>query len=590
MPRIDAADQEYLVQMLRPDLNPNGSLVADEPNYYMGHCTQKLRVPVPVITPNGSMHVTYQRAPRRLTKDVIFKTKAYVMSSLRTTNLKFTDFDPVKATYKALRSFNDSSGFVHPGGVIGPAELALMQHRLQDNATLQELALKTLLTGAGVIPKTYNNGWQVPTDTPINYAGPFVLVNVSARYGGSNKDSGECPQNYPDGAPRDNCAHISLVELDAQQTYKQALAFWATGNVTYAENALRITHAWASNNQAFGDVRENGPLEAAWAVASFAKALELLRGRVPGWQATYEEFMAWTEQLLMPQTDEYMNSTKKAIAIGQQNVLNNWHSTIAEAWMAVGVLTDDKVRYRKAVNLYHATVRDYTKWGRAKGFRDGGRVLGETSETLRDIYHTQFGLGGLLQVAEMAWQQDMDLYSSNQFALVPALELTARIIMANDSESQLPQGFKLLKSMPKPPSGTMWAFDMQRQRFFAKNKTSGAWVADLNDGIKYLQGITFLPTAWEHAYNHYVGRLGLKMPETAALIKRHYVDWYAMHWGGGTLSHANTAGSLWRAGLRPFTVCSHEQHHRHANGSSSSSSGSSSAQVFSTTAERAISA
>jgi hypothetical protein len=137
MPRIDAADQDYLVQMLRPDLNPNGSLVADEPNYYMGHCTQKLRVLVPVISPNGTVTITYQRAPRRLTKDVIFKTKAYVMSSLRTTNLKFTDYDPVKATYKALRSFNESSGFVHPGGVIGPAELALMQHRLQDNATLQ---------------------------------------------------------------------------------------------------------------------------------------------------------------------------------------------------------------------------------------------------------------------------------------------------------------------------------------------------------------------------------------------------------------------------------------------------------------------
>jgi hypothetical protein len=57
--------------------------------------------------------------------------------------------------------------------------------------------------------------------------------------------------------------------------------------------------------------------------------------------------------------------------------------------MAVGVLTNDRERYRKAVNLYHATVKDYTKFGRAKGFRDGGRALGETSETLRDIYHTQ---------------------------------------------------------------------------------------------------------------------------------------------------------------------------------------------------------
>lgn len=61
--------------------------------------------------------------------------------------------------------------------------------------------------------------------------------------------------------------------------------------------------------------------------------------------------------------------------------------------MSVGVLTNDNVRYRKAVRLYHATVRDYTKWGRAKGFRNAGRVLGETSETLRDIYHTQVGAG-----------------------------------------------------------------------------------------------------------------------------------------------------------------------------------------------------
>lgn len=64
------------------------------------------------------------------------------------------------------------------------------------------------------------------------------------------------------------------------------------------------------------------------------------------------------------------------------------HSTIAEAWAAVGVLTDDPVRYRKAINLYHATVRDYFKWGRARRFK-AGRIVGETSETLRDIYHTQ---------------------------------------------------------------------------------------------------------------------------------------------------------------------------------------------------------
>jgi hypothetical protein len=33
------------------------------------------------------------------------------------------------------------------------------------------------------------------------------------------------------------------------------------------------------------------------------------------------------------------------------------------------------------------------------------RRKGETVETLRDFFHAQFGLGGLLQVAELAWQQ-----------------------------------------------------------------------------------------------------------------------------------------------------------------------------------------
>jgi hypothetical protein len=33
------------------------------------------------------------------------------------------------------------------------------------------------------------------------------------------------------------------------------------------------------------------------------------------------------------------------------------------------------------------------------------RIKGECTETLRDLPHAQFGLGGLLQVAELAWQQ-----------------------------------------------------------------------------------------------------------------------------------------------------------------------------------------
>lgn len=75
--------------------------------------------------------------------------------------------------------------------------------------------------------------------------------------------------------------------------------------------------------------------------------------------------------------------------------------------MAYGVLTNDRSRYNRAVELYHTTVKDYLRWGRGQWVHvaPGWRAVGEASETLRDIYHTQFALGGMLQVAEMAWQQ-----------------------------------------------------------------------------------------------------------------------------------------------------------------------------------------
>jgi hypothetical protein len=73
---------------------------------------------------------------------------------------------------------------------------------------------------------------------------------------------------------------------------------------------------------------------------------------------------------------------------------------------------------------------------------------------------SEFGLGSLLQAAEVALQQNVDLYSIAGFALVAGMELHARIINAWDSnqdESLLPPAFKFYdKSMPKPPNGTQW--------------------------------------------------------------------------------------------------------------------------------------
>lgn len=46
---------------------------------------------------------------------------------------------------------------------------------------------------------------------------------------------------------------------------------------------------------------------------------------------------------------------------------------------------------------------------------------GECNETKRDLFHSQFGLGGLIQVAEIGWQQGKDLYSYKNNQLFTAM-------------------------------------------------------------------------------------------------------------------------------------------------------------------------
>jgi hypothetical protein len=52
---------------------------------------------------------------------------------------------------------------------------------------------------------------------------------------------------------------------------------------------------------------------------------------------------------------------------------------------------------------------------------------GECTETKRDLFHTQFGLGGLIQLAEMAWQQGIDIYGYDYNKLAKSMEFHAFI-------------------------------------------------------------------------------------------------------------------------------------------------------------------
>lgn len=85
--------------------------------------------------------------------------------------------------------------------------------------------------------------------------------------------------------------------------YKQALAYRATKDVRYAQNAFAAVHAWASTNRAWGMPSQNGPLESAWASASFARSLEMLRG-LSDFKSASASFLSWFNTYLKPQVGQ----------------------------------------------------------------------------------------------------------------------------------------------------------------------------------------------------------------------------------------------------------------------------------------------
>lgn len=241
---------------------------------------------------------------------------------------------------------------------------------------------------------------------------------------------------------------------------------------------------------------------AAWGSASMSRALELLKPAQGAWpglsSASLQQYVRWMNSTLLPQMDAWVAWKTPLPAWGHDgNMLANWHSSVAEAWLAYAIVADDRARYASAVRLYTATVHGYLKWGR--GAFAAGRIIGETTETLRDVYHSLFGVGSLLQTAEMAWQaaDDPSLYASGGHVLVAAMELHAAIVLAGANESALPHGYRLFESMPPPPDGCVWRIDLGRQRWRAVNASSGAFVSELEDGWKYVLGSKWLPTGWE---------------------------------------------------------------------------------------------
>jgi hypothetical protein len=289
-------------------------------------------------------------------------------------------------------------------------------------------------------------------------------------------------------------------QADSEAAYAQALLWYITGNTAYAQNAVKIMDAWA-DTMTGGHTNANAEVQASWAGAVWPRAAEIIRYSYKGW--TDAEIGKFQNML----TTQYLPSLIHGTC---EN--GNKELTMSEAIVNIGVFTDNRAAFDFGIKMWRgrAPATIYLKtdgpapleavgcglaiWGN-KGFTPEF-VDGLEQETARDSQHAAMAFAGMVDTAETALQQGVDLYAEVGKRIVAAMEFQAQYLPPNNA---------------KPPENL--EFNLH-------------------------------PT-WEIAYNHFHNRLGETIPKMALVIAGNRPTGVNHHMNWETLTH----GDMGKIGL-----------------------------------------
>ena len=298
-----------------------------------------------------------------------------------------------KASAPAVQS---KAGFYHPGVLVNRAQLDFIKGKIAAGAepwkSAFEAARASNIAALDYTPR--------PIDTVV------------------------CgPRSNPDIGCKDE-------QRDSDAAYAQALLWHLTGNKTYAANAIKIMNAWASTLTG-GHQRENGPVQAAWCAEVWPRAAEIIRYSDAGWS---EADIAKFKIML---TTQYVPSLA-----GGSCENGNKEICMSEALINIGVFNDDRAIFDAGVKMWRgrapaliylttdgpkpvkaANCDEMPIWSN-KGLWTP-YVDGLLQESMRDSQHANMALSAMVNAAETARQQGLDLYAEQGKRIMAALEYQA---------------------------------------------------------------------------------------------------------------------------------------------------------------------
>jgi hypothetical protein len=363
------------------------------------------------------------------------------------------------------------TGLVHPGVLVNKGQLDFLKQKIAAGAA-PWMAAFTKASTSRFGAKTY-----APAPVAVVECGPYSNPNIGC----------------------------SAETNDAVAAYTQAVLWNLTGDEGYAQTAVKIMNAWSAVLKQH--TSSNAPLQSAWAGSVFPRAAEIIRYTYRGWAAA--DVSAFSAMLNLVYLPEVVN--------GAPGDNGNWELAMAEATMAIGVFLDDRATFDKGVALWRRRVPAYiylktdgptpvpppgtNKTGAqliAYWYNQTTLVDGLMQETCRDFGHVTGGLAAMVDGAETARIQGVDLYGEQAARISAAMEFHASYINGAAVPTWL-------------CGGTLTALQA--------NNT------------------------WEIAYNHYANRAGMSLPATAVLVGKIRPVGVSLFMAWESLTHAEVGSA-----------------------------------------------
>lgn len=284
------------------------------------------------------------------------------------------------------------------------------------------------------------------------------LASYAVQNTGQITSWGRGPSNFQNQAVADSAA-----------AYQNALMWAVTGDRAHADKARDILNAWSTSLTAITGA--DGPLGAGLQAFKFVNAAELLR---------HSDYDGWTDSDIARCERSFLDVWYPAVSGYMLYANGNWDLTAIQVILAIGVFCEEPVLFEDALRFAAA--------GAGNGSIPHRIVTaaGQGQEAGRDQGHEQLAVGLTGDIAQVAWNQGVDLWGHDENRILANFEYTARYNLGGD--------------VPFTP-------DLDRTGKYIKTAVS----AIARGG---------LPPVYEMAYAHYAGVRGLDAPNTKAAVFR----------------------------------------------------------------------